>query len=88
MPLAQTARAGLHPGGTPLYTAMSVAVVTVFVPLGLERLIVGDDLVPFAITALISLGLYAAVVVANRERLLLDRLVGDLRRPRRVAVSQ
>ncbi len=88
LPLVQTARAGLHPGGSALYTAMTVAVATVFVPLGIERLVVGDGLVPFALTAIVSLGLYAAAIVRFRERLLIDRLVGDLRRPRRVPVPQ
>lgn len=88
LPLVQTARAGLHPGGTALYTAMTISVATVFVPLGIERLVIGDGLVPFALTAVVSLGLYAAAIARFREQLLIDRLIGDLRRPRRIAVPQ
>jgi O-antigen/teichoic acid export membrane protein len=88
LPLSQVARVGLHPGGTPLATAMLSAVATIAVPLTLERMLFGSALLPFFATVAASLMFYAAVVFGLRERLLLDRLVGDLRRPRRLAVVQ
>jgi O-antigen/teichoic acid export membrane protein len=87
LPLAQTMRVGLHPGGVPLTTAMVTSVATIAVPLAVERALFGTALVPFFVGVVVAAGLYAAAIIVLRERLLLDRLVHDLRRPRRVPVA-
>ena len=71
-----------------MYTATTLAAVTIFVPLGIERLVVGTALVPFAVTAALALAAYAFSIVRLRERLLIDRLVADIRRPRRSGAAQ
>ena len=83
LPLVQTARVGLHPGGQPLATAMVLSVATIAVPLGIERVLVGTALVPFLVTATIALAISAAALVKWGDRVLLDRLISDLRRPLR-----
>lgn len=88
LPLAQTTRVGLHPGGPPLVTAMTLSVLTIAVPLSIERLLFGRQLLPFFATAVASLVLYGLTVLVFRRNLLLDRLVSDLRRPRRIVVAQ
>jgi O-antigen/teichoic acid export membrane protein len=84
LPLWQTARVGLHPGGAPLATAMVVSVGTVALPLAVERFIFGTALTPFLVVAAFAVGAYSLGLTLCRRRMLLDRLVGDLRRPRRL----
>ncbi len=84
-PLVQTARVGLHPGGTPLLTATLASVLTIAVPLTLVRLAFGVAVAPFVVVSVIALGVYALTLNSLRERVLLDRLMGDLRSPRRRA---
>jgi O-antigen/teichoic acid export membrane protein len=88
LPLAQTAREGLHPGGPPLATAMVLSVSTIAAPLTLERIVFGSALTPFLIVSAIALVAYAVALRRFRHRVLLDRLVSDLRRPRRVAAGR
>jgi O-antigen/teichoic acid export membrane protein len=87
IPLAQTARVGLHPGGIPLVTACVVATVTIGVPLAVESMLLGDGFGPFLVVLVASLCLYGAALYAFRKKLLLDQLVADIRRPRRVLVA-
>lgn len=79
LPLYQAARSGLHPAGEPLFTAMTVAVITVGAPLLVARLLFGDGLTVFVVVFPMVLGLYVAALVVNRRRMLLDRFVADLR---------
>jgi O-antigen/teichoic acid export membrane protein len=83
LPLSQTARVGLHPGGPALTTAMVLSVATIAAPLALERVVFGTALAPFLIASAIALVLYGSSLRRFRDRLLLDRLVNDLRRPLR-----
>ena len=87
LPLWQTTRDGLHPGGTPLSTAMVLSVSTVAAPLAIERILFGPTLTPFLVTSAIALALYAWTLHRFRDRVLLDRMVSDLRRPRRAMTS-
>jgi O-antigen/teichoic acid export membrane protein len=86
LPLRQTARVGLHPGGAPLTAAMTLSVVTIAAPLALGRIVFGPALTPFLIMLVIALAAYAIALWRFRFTLKLDRLVSDLRRPRRVGV--
>lgn len=83
LPLWQTSRVGLHPGGRPLATVTTVAALTIAAPLLITRLVFGTALAPFAIALALSLALYAGGLYITRSRVLLDRLVADLRAPRR-----
>ena len=87
IPLVQTGRVGLHPGGRPLWTSFATAILAVGVPLLVERLVFGDGLVPFVVAFTFSMVLYGASLIALRKPLLLDRLVSDVRRPRRARVT-
>jgi O-antigen/teichoic acid export membrane protein len=87
LPLWQTSRVGLHPGGRPLATVTAVASLTIGLPLLVERLVLGVDLVPFAVTAAGALVLYAVVLHAVRRDVMLDRLVADVRTPRRSRIA-
>jgi O-antigen/teichoic acid export membrane protein len=81
LPLSQTARAGLHPGGAPLWTGCAVAVTAFGLPLAVERAFFGDELWPFVVGLALSSALYVSALYLFRQRLLLDRLVSDVRRP-------
>jgi len=81
IPLAQTARVGLHPGGVPLWTGCVVAVVAFGMPMGIERLVFGDAFGPFVVGLAIASALYGVALYFFRKPLLLDRLVNDIRRP-------
>lgn len=83
LPLWQTSRVGLHPGGVPLATVTTVATATVAVPLLLSRLAFGTGLAAFLPTMVLALALYAVALYVVRERVRLDSLIHDLRRPRR-----
>jgi hypothetical protein len=61
----------------------AVATLTIGLPLLVERIVLGVDFVPFAVTAAGALALYAIVLHAVRRDVMLDRLVADVRTPRR-----
>ena len=88
LPLQQTARVGLHPGGAPLTAAMTLSVAFIAAPLALERILLGTALTPFLITLLIALIAYGIALGRFRRTLLLDRLASDLRRPLRAAAER
>ncbi|MGE0140232.1 MAG: lipopolysaccharide biosynthesis protein [Ilumatobacteraceae bacterium] len=89
VPLYQVSRLGLHPGGTPLTTAMVVGLGAFSVPLLLCRLVAGPSVVSFCVGLAVGLPAYVAAVFVTRRRVLLDRFVSDLRptHPPRVSVS-
>jgi O-antigen/teichoic acid export membrane protein len=89
VPLYQVSRLGLHPGGTPLTTAMVVGLCAFSVPLLLCRAIAGPSAVSFCVGLAVGLPAYVAAVFVTRRRVLLDRFVHDLRptQPQRVSVS-
>jgi O-antigen/teichoic acid export membrane protein len=88
LPLWQTSRVGLHPGGEPLATVTSIAAVTIFVPLLVARLVFGTGLASFAIAFTIALAAYCAALYRARRKALLDRFVNDLRGGREGARAQ
>jgi O-antigen/teichoic acid export membrane protein len=81
IPLAQTTRAGLHPGGIPLWSGCAVAVVAFGLPMAIERLAFGDAFGPFVIALITASALYGTALYLFRKPLLLDRLVSDIGRP-------
>jgi O-antigen/teichoic acid export membrane protein len=83
LPLWQTSRIGLTPAGRPLFTAIAVVMLTIGAPMSLERAMFGTSLTPFIAALGCSLALYGAALRTLRRRVELDRLVRDLRRPRR-----
>jgi O-antigen/teichoic acid export membrane protein len=82
VPLLQTSRVGLHPGGRPLWTACAISVVAFGIPLMIERLFFGDELRPFLVALAASTVLYGALVHSFRRSLVLDHMRDSLR-PRR-----
>jgi len=79
VPLAQTSRVGLHPGGRPLWTGCLISSVAIGVPLTAGRLIFGDAVRPFVLLLAVALAFYGALLYVFRRSLLLDRLLKDLR---------
>lgn len=88
VPLYQTSRVGLHPGGRALNTAMVAGLVCIALPLGVERAVVGTAFAPFAVTFVVALLVYVGVLYVQRQEMLLDRLVADLKMPRRRMVAR
>ena len=86
VPLLQVARSGLHPGGVPLFTAMSVGAIAFGVPLLLGRLVGGATLATFVAAFAVALLTYVAVIWKLRRRVLLHRFFGDFTRKQRVRV--
>ena len=82
VPLLQTSRIGLHPGGRPLRTACLITTVAFGIPLGIERLVFGPELRPFLVALAASIVLYGALLHAFRRSLVLDHMRDSLR-PRR-----
>jgi O-antigen/teichoic acid export membrane protein len=87
LPLLQTRRVGLHPGGAPLMTAIVAAVSTIAVPLTLARIIFGTSAAAFLVTYALALGTYSVALYLFRKQMMLDRLVSDIRRSRRVTAT-
>ena len=87
VPLIQTSRVGLHPGGRPLWTACAVSTLAFGIPLAIERLMFGPELRPFLIALAASTALYGVLLHRYRRSLLLDHMLLSLR-PRKSAVRQ
>jgi O-antigen/teichoic acid export membrane protein len=87
VPLYQVSRSGVHPGGTPLFTAIAIAAGAFGLPMLVGRLTGGSDLPTFVVSFSISLIAYLGALVVLRRRVLLDRFVDDLR-PRSVALAE
>ncbi len=86
LPLAQTIRAaGLHPGGTALFTGIGVTAVTIGVPLAAGRLAFGSSLLSFVAVTTVASFAYVGGLYATRDRVKLDQLVRDVRRRPRAA---
>jgi O-antigen/teichoic acid export membrane protein len=81
VPLYQVSRVGLHPGGTPLGTAIGTAAVAFGLPMLVGRVVGGASVITLAVSSAVGLVAYAAALVVVRRRVLLDRFVGDLRPP-------
>ena len=79
VPLAQTTRVRLHPGGRPLWTGCLISSVVFGVPLALERLMFGSEVRPFIVVLAGALGFYGVLLYVFRRSLLLDRLIIGLR---------
>ncbi len=79
LPLWQTSRVGLHPGGEPLATVTSIGAVTILLPLVVARALFGTGLTTFAIAYSIALAAYCLALYWARRKVLLDRFVSDLR---------
>lgn len=79
IPLAQTSRVGLHPGGRPLRTGCTVAVITIALPMSITRVMFGEEWTPFLIGLVSSFTLYAVGLYVVRRRVLLDALIRDLK---------
>jgi len=82
VPLYQVSRFGLHPGGTPLSTAIAAGLLAFGVPLLAGRVIGGATVPAFVVSFTIGIAAYIAVVSHVRRRVLLDRFFGDLARKR------
>jgi O-antigen/teichoic acid export membrane protein len=89
VPLYQVSRLGLHPGGTPLATAIAVGIVAFALPLLVCRAVAGPTVASFIVAMSIGLPAYVLALFVTRRRVLLDRFVSDLRhtRPSAVPVS-
>lgn len=86
VPLYQVSRLGLHPGGTPLATAIVVCLGAFALPLLVGRIVGGASVTSFVVGLSIGVPAYVVALFVARRRVLLDRFVRDLR-PGRVPTA-